>query len=366
MKIPRFCFAYVIAFFLLRCGLGEESANRQREFFFYQRLNYGSDALIHPIRLILNGGYGILQMDNRGNSVVRIEYANGFDNVWWNLTHPIASIEEAGWKHFIETQIIPISFDSREAYYWPNYTLHTIGGGMSFRMMDEWFYAHRFPYPKIQALLTLTVYHFLNEAVESNDFVGYDPDPIADMLIFNPLGILLFWNDGISRFFSHTLNMADWSYQVSYDPFQKTIENVGQNFVMKYWLTKKQNWGLFYHFGTHGELGVSYKKPDGQCFSFGAGLVANKLENLSNRPDLRELTAALVLTAGVFYDRNNSLLASLIYSYTQDFKLRMNIYPGLIKFRYISPGCYWSINQQNHLSLGVTLRFLPIGLSVSP
>jgi hypothetical protein len=270
-----------------------------------------------------------------------------------------------GWKNFIQTQIIPISFDSKEAYYWPNYTLHTIGGGMSFRMMDEWFYSHRFPYPKIQALATLTIYHVLNESVESNDFVGYDPDPIADMLIFNPLGVLLFWNDGVCRFFSHTLNMADWSYQVSYDPFKQNIENVGQNFVMKYWLTKSQRVGLFYHFGTHGELGLSFKKEDGQCFSFGAGLVANKLENLSNRPDLRELTAALVLTAGVFYDRNNSLLASLIYSYTQDFKLRMNVYPGLVKIGKFSPGFYWSINQKNQLSLGFTVRFLPIGLSAS-
>jgi hypothetical protein len=363
MKTNRLLSIILVA--LVTLGFAQNHPTRERELFFYHRLKYGSDGLIHPIRLILNGGYGILQMDNRGNSIVEIEYANGFDNVWWNLTNPIQSIEEVGWNNFIQTQIIPISFDSKEAYYWPNYTLHTIGGGMSFRMMDEWFYTHRFPYPKIHALATLMAYHLLNESVESNDFVGYDPDPIADVLIFNPLGVLLFWHDGVSRFFSHTLNMADWSYQVSYDPFKQSIENVGQNFVMKFWLTKSERLGLFYHFGTHGELGLSFKKNDGQCFSFGAGLVANKLENLSNRADLRELTAALVLTAGVFYDRNNSLLASLIYSYTQDFKLRMNVYPGLVKIKNFSPGFYWSLNQRNQLSLGITVRFLPIGLSAS-
>src|SRR4030043_236863 len=127
MRINRLIDIFV--FGTVTLSLSQNSPPPEREFYFYQRLQYGSDGLIHPLRLILNGGYGILQMDNRGNSIVRIEYANGFDNVWWNLTNPIASIEEVGWKNFIQTQIIPISFDSKEAYYWPNYTLHTIGGG---------------------------------------------------------------------------------------------------------------------------------------------------------------------------------------------------------------------------------------------
>ncbi len=344
---------------------GLRAQDRENKQYFYQPLNYGSESLIHPLHLILNGGFGILQMDNRGNSVVDIQYETGLKNLTWNLSHPISAIKEEGVSHFIETQIIPLSFDDSEAYYWPNYTLHVIGGGMSYRMMESWFYYHNYPYPKIFSLITLTIYHFLNEVVESNDYVGYDPDPIADMYIFNPLGILLFSSNTVSRFFSHTLNMADWSYQISFNPASKSLENLGQNFVMKLWLKKDQSLGLFYHFGTHGELGLSFRQSDGDCFSFGLGMVANKLVDQSNRRDLRELTADLVLTAGVFYDRNNSLLASLIYSKTQDFKLRLNMYPGLLKIYKFSPGIYFSLNQRNRVSLGLTVRFFPVGLATS-
>lgn len=333
--------------------------------FFYQPISYGSESLIHPVRLILNGGFGILQMDNRGNSVTDIHFKTGLKNLTWNLSHPVSAIKQEGFSHFVQTQIIPLSFDDREAYYWPNYTLHLIGGGMSYRMMESWFFYHNYPYPKIFSLLTLTAYHFLNEVVESNDYVGYDSDPIADMYIFNPLGILLFSSNTVSRFFSQTLNMADWSYQISFNPASKSVENLGQNFVMKLWLNKSQSLGLLYHFGTHGELGLSFRQPDGDCFSFGLGLVANKLVDQSNRRDLREITADLVLTAGLFYDHNNSLMASLIYSRTQDFKLRLNTYPGLFKIYNFSPGLFISLNQKNNLSLGVTIRFLPIGLATS-
>jgi hypothetical protein len=361
---------YILLFFLFSNSLfgyltearPQDSANKH---FFYQPISYGSEALIHPVRLILNGGFGILQMDNRGNNVTDIQFKTGLKNLTWNLSHPVSAIKQEGFSHFVETQIIPLSFDDREAYYWPNYTLHLIGGGMSYRMMESWFYYHNYPHPKIFSLLTLTAYHFLNEVVESNDYVGYDPDPIADMYIFNPLGILLFSSNTVSRFFSQTLNMADWSYQISFNPAMKSVENLGQNFVMKLWLNKSQSLGLLYHFGTHGELGLSFRQPDGDCFSFGLGLVANKLIDQSNRRDLRELTADLVLTAGLFYDRNNSLMASLIYSKTQDFKVRLNTYPGLFKLYNFSPGLFFSLNQKNLLSVGITVRFLPIGLATS-
>ncbi len=362
MKL-KFLKLILLSYIILLCFLQLPGHAEEKHYFFYHPTDYGSQSLVHPLRLIFNGGFGILQMDNRGNDLDEIDFKTGWKNLTWNLSHPLGAIKETGVSNFITTQVIPLSFDNREAYYWPNYTLHLVGGGMSFRMMESWYHYHDFPYPKVQALLTLAVYHLLNETVENNDYVGYDPDPIADMYIFNTLGVLLFNFDTIARFFDQKLNMRDWSYQVSYNPFDNTIENVGQNFMMKYWLKKDKSLGLFYHFGTHGELGLSFRQKDGDCFSFGLGLVANKLVNQSERRDLRELTADLVLTAGVFYDRDNSLLASLIYSLTQDFKVRANFYPGLIRMGKVSPGFHLSLNQRNQLSAGITFRFSPIGLA---
>ena len=335
------------------------------ERFFYHGYGYGSDRMIHPLRLILNGGFGILQVGNRDNSLSGIDYETGVENVWDNLRYPFKAIKEEGLAEFVATQILPFSVNSKKAYYWPNYTLHLIGGGMSFRMTEEWFRDHRFPHPTLHALLTISAYHLLNEVVENSEFVGYNTDPIADMYIFNPAGILLFRIDRVSRFFSRTLNMADWSFQVSYDPWNNSIENNGQNFVMKYWFGSRERYGLFYHFGNHGEIGMSIKRENGECYSFGAGLIADKLVDLSDDTKLRSLTAEMVPSAGIFYDRNNSLLASLIYSKSQDYMWRLNIYPGLFSVKGVSPGIFLAIDQDEKMRAGITLSCIPLGISKS-
>ncbi|MCD6380370.1 hypothetical protein J7M07_08010 [bacterium] len=333
------------------------------ENYFYNGLDYGSQCLINPIRLILNGGFGILQVDNRSNTLSDIDFKTGTENLWRNMSHPFKAISEEGKSEFFCNQILPISFNRNKAYYWPNYTLHLIGGGMSYRMMTEWFDLHRYNHPKAYSILTLSVYHLLNEVVENSKFVGYSTDPIADLYIFDPLGMVLFNSDRVSRFFSNTLNLADWSYQVSYNPEKGAVQNIGQNFVVKYWLTNNEDIGLFYHFGTHGEFGLSFKQPDGNCFSFGAGLVTKELIDISGSTTFRSLTADFVVTAGAFYDRNNSLLASLIYSKSQDYMLRLNIYPGLFHIRNISPGFFLSLSQNDDISFGINIRALPFGFS---
>lgn len=330
--------------------------------YFYHGYNYGSEANINPLHLILNGGYGIMQMDNRTNDPTTIDYRAGWKNVWRNLKNPVKAIEQEGWEEFLLTQVVPVSINRKQAYYWPNYSQHLIGGGMSYRMMVEWFDYYNFKYPKLHALTTMTYYHFLNEIVENSDYVGYNTDAIADMYIFNPLGILIFSSDKVSRFFSQTLNMRDWSYQFSYDPVHKQIENNGQNFSLKYFFNREKKVGLFYHYGTHGEFGLSFKRENGTCWSFAGGFIANKLVNLSDRDDLRALTADLVPTAGIFYDRNNSLLASLMYSKTQDYFLRLNVYPGLVHLWKLSPGFYITFNQEKKASVGINFNFLPIGI----
>ncbi|MBN2543651.1 hypothetical protein JXI42_12365 [bacterium] len=355
---------FVLALFCIL--LGDSHATDTlgvNEHYFYRDLGYGSDALIHPVRLILHGGFGILQMANRDNDLLEVDFKNGANNLWMNLKNPVKAVQEEGVSHFFVTQVIPISTDRKDAYYWPNYTLHLLGGGMSYRMMIEWYQHHNFKYPKIWAGVTITVYHVLNEIVENSEYVGYNTDAIADMYIFNPIGIILFSNDKVSRFFSEKLNLSDWSYQIALNPYNMNIRNNGQNFMMRYWFGKNKKTAFFYHFGTHGEIGLSFKRTDGNIFSLGAGLEANSLINQSDRSDFRELTTDLVLTAGLFYDRENSLLASLIYSKKQDYKLRMNVYPGIIKIGSFSPGVFWSLSQQNKLSLGFTITWIPLGLS---
>jgi len=330
-------------------------------YYFYHGRDYGSESLIHPLQLVINGGYGIMQLADRHNRPFDIDYAQGWNNVWKNLLHPRTAIEQQGWWDFFQREIIPVSFNSGKAHYWPNYTQHLIGGGMSFRQTMEWYRWHGYEHPKAWASTTLMLYHFLNEVVENDKKTNWTTDPVADLYLFDPASILLFSNDGVARFFSETLNMADWSFQPMFDPEHKTLMNNGQNFAMKWNLPWSEHWSLFYHYGTHGEFGASYTWENGDCVSFGGGFSADTLVELSQFHD----GVTLAPSAGLFYDRNNSLMASLLVAKSKDNRARLNLYPGLVDLAGMRPGFFVGTNREKEFQMGMTLSVLPVGLGSS-
>jgi len=336
-----------------------EDASDEKPYYFYHRLPYGSETLIHPIRLIVNGGFGITQFDNRDNRILEIDYGTGVDNVWRNLSNPIAAIEQQGWHDFLEREMLPFSISAKKGHFWPNYTLHLIGGGMSYRLMEEWFRYHGYRHSTTYALTTLGAYHFLNEVVENDDYVGYTTDPIADFYVFNPLGVALFSVDSVARFFAQTLNMVEWSYQPAVNLETGALENNGQNFALKYPLFRR--WSAFYHMGTQGELGLSYQRGNGDCVSFGFGGQANNLFNLTD--DVKGVD--LVPTIGFFYDRHNSLLASLFFADRDDYRVRLNVYPGVFSVNGFSPGFFLGLGHRGDLKGGISIgsSWVPLGLA---
>ena len=337
---------------------------KEGTYYFYRGLDYGSQSLIHPLRLVLNGGFGIMQISNRDNRPGKIMYARGAANVWHNLRDPFWSINVNGFWDFLSREVIPISVNSGKAQYWPNYMNHLIGGGMSYRMMMEYYRYHDYRHPKAMAGLTIFAYHFLNEVVENNEHIGPTTDPVADFWIFNPAGVILFSNDGFARFFSEKLHMADWSYQPMFLPWREELQNNGQNYAVKYHLNDRGSKSIFYHWGSHAELGMSFTRPDGRCFSFGLGLVAKNLLDV----DQISKTLDLAVSGGVFYDRNNSLLASLLYAKTKDYRYRLNLYPGLVDVGPFKTGFFFALNKQDRIMTGITfgsLKGLPFGLGGS-
>ncbi|PIE76391.1 hypothetical protein CSA17_02445, partial [bacterium DOLJORAL78_65_58] len=54
---------------------------KEGTYYFYRGLDFGSQALISPTRLILNGGFGIMQVENRHNRPLDIMYGRGMRNV---------------------------------------------------------------------------------------------------------------------------------------------------------------------------------------------------------------------------------------------------------------------------------------------
>ncbi|MFH1197278.1 MAG: hypothetical protein V1720_16385 [bacterium] len=339
--------------------LSSLSTNAQ-DAFFYKGRDYGSESFYNPIFVILNGGLDILQVNNE-RDVMKIPFYAGAKNVFKNLVDPITPINNYGWWNFIQDQVLPVSFNKNNAQYWPNYTLHLIGGGMTYAATREWFEYHKYDSPELWTLLTMTAYHLVNEVAENGSYQGDNVDPIADIYLFDLGGIILFSSDGVKKFFAETLNLADWSLQPSMSVRNGELHNNGQYFSIKWQLPYFDKWHFFYFFGTNGVGGLSYKYDDGTALSVGIGAAASKLITLD--VDTNKKTLDLVWNLGVFYDKNNSLLASLLLTKRTDYMINLNIYPGFLKFGEFSPGIWTAYSHGGKFIFGITTTWFPVGLA---
>lgn len=346
-------------------GLGITSLRAQeKQYFFYHSVLYGSEATFNPISTIANGGFDELQMYGHSNTLSSVNWRWSSTNVWHNIIAPFPQINEYGWKKFIDQEILPTSLNTQDAQYFPNYTLHLIGGGMEYRKMWEWYDYHDYPLPWVWSAITAMSYHYINEIIENGNGSGLysNVDPIADLLIFDPLGIVLFSFDGVAEFFATKLNLNDWSYQATLSFAPLGIRNIGQNFVMKYPITASGKTSLFYHFGAFGILGLSFKTNMEESISIGGGVCSKKAYN--SNPN-GAFTPAIIVgpIGGIYWDRNNSLLASLVMADSFIETVRINVFPGVFFLAHFSPGLFCSFGKKGAFTAGITATFLPLGIS---
>lgn len=332
------------------------------EGYYYQGLTYGSQSIYNPAHVLLTGGFGMIQFEAK-RDVINFPYKTAFKNIWDNLKDPFTPIGNYGWWNFVKDQVFPFSLNKQNAQFWPNYTLHLIGGGMAYAKTREWFKHHNYPYPSWLSAFTVMTYHLLNEVVENGHRVGEDVDPIADIYLFDLGGIVLFSSENVKRFFAEDLNLADWSQQSSFSLKNGELHNNDQFFSVKWKLPFSDSWHAFYYFGTNGVGGLSYKYKDGSAISVGAGLAASDLIVLDEKTNKK--TLGLVGNFAAFYDRNNSLLASLAVTIKTDYMINLNIYPGLVKLWGFSPGIWAAYNQNGNYIFGITATWLPFGFAYS-
>ncbi|KAA3614112.1 MAG: hypothetical protein D8M58_18125 [Calditrichaeota bacterium] len=348
---------------LLKCN----SFAQEKDYYFYHpEIKYGSELSFDPLTMFLNGSLDILRNgshENNGESknIFRLDYGTGIRTVWNNISDPVKHINRFGWKNFISTEIFPISTSKEKAHYIPNYTHHVIGAGMLYVKTTEWFDYHGFKYPHLYSIITATAYQYMNEVIENNHYVGSNVDPIADLLIFNPLGYLLFSFDSVNRFFSKTIRLYDWSLQPVYNPVNQEIENAGQQFIAKFDLPFETSMTGFVYWGIYGIAGLTIPISDQDNFSFGAGTVVNSL-NENRLSDTRFLTPNTDGSISFFYDRNHSLMASAIITGPRFYNVRFNVYPGFFKIGPLEPGFYGGLGEWDNFQIGVTFAYLPIGL----
>lgn len=341
-------------FFLFLTSLNFVKA---QEPYFYKGRNFGSEALYNPIYVILNGSFDILQLDEKHRKLSEIRFGSGFKNVFNNIGDPFPVLRRYKAKNFIQDEVFPMVPDKEHSQWWPNYELHLIGGGMTYTALKEWYQKNNFPSPAVMSISTLAFFHLLNEAVENEAYVGDNADPISDIYLFDIGGVVLFSFDNVNRFFKETLNMADWSLQPSLRLKDMSLQNNGQYFSMKWKLPFSDKWSLFHYFGMNGLVGLSYKYDDGSAISVGAGMRGKNLYEVDKLRHLLSLN--LTWNVGAFYDVDNSLMASIMFSGQDKNLVNANIYPGLIKIGDFSPGLWGVYHKDGTLILGISTVYAP-------
>lgn len=335
-----------------------KAAPRDSARLLYKGLGYGSDAYLSPATVLLNKGFDIIQLRNADRNIGRMDYGRS-----WTLgarevfKNPGTSVRRfGGWKRMLRVELLPLSYDLDELNWFVNYTEHFVGGGMTMRALDEWYRERGTPLPRVAAMVTTYAASILNEMAEVPDPVyygGFGAPGVADLLFFDLAAVLFFHWDQPAKFLATTLQMADWSTQAAFTFPNEELQNNGQYFTLKVPIGSERT-RVFIRGGLGGQFGLSRKLADGEHhFSFGIG---GDTQVRDIAPDGHE-TVTFAPSAGVYYDRNNSLLWSVSMSPVENL-VAVNVYPGVLRRPLRGAGVWAVITRHNELRFGFVHRNL--------
>lgn len=318
-------------------------------FFFYHGRPYGTDALAGPLDVLLNKGYAVAQFNNRNRYIFDYPYAGR--HVWSSVSEFPDHVERyGGWRRFIGDEVFPLSFAWREWKWAPNYFGHFVEGGMTYRRLAEWGRVHGMPAPAFTAGLITMGAAVINEMYAHPGFTEGTAATGADLLFFDPLGIVIFSIDGVARFFSGTLRANIWSSQAALTVDGELVNN-GNNFVVKVPLWTERV-SLFARGGLAFTPGLTWHRDDGYDISIAAG-GEGRIQNID--PLTGEETPELALGAGVFLDRGGTLLASVLVSEAEHRRFVLNVYPGLLPIANRRFGGWLIVREHGHVRIGVSI-----------
>ena len=322
---------------------------------FYTGKTYGSEGQFNPLTQLINEGYNNVALHSADLGLGRQPYGREIRNLAHSLSHIEQSYRQYGWSRAFHNEIFPLT--GREGGQWvPNYQDHLFGSGMVSVRMTEWFTQHGYSHPELLSYTTMLASHVLNEIIEEPE--PFSVDALTDLLIFDQAGFFLWRNDWIQRWFSGRVTLTNWAGQPVVTFPNNGIENTSQSFVLQAPLPYTKKWRAFYFWGVTHIIGVSRDIGNGQSISGGIGEGATQLLKTDTLTDTRTVT--LAPKAGIFYDRNGSLMASFILEASHGTFGTLNIYPGLIHLGPNSPGLWLSVRSSG-TRFGLTM---PFGLGV--
>lgn len=324
----------------------------------YRGLPYGSDAYVSPFTIILNKGFDIFQLRHHPRDVWTFPYHIGWKHsIIEAFTRPGPSIERFGWKRFVRIELLPLGFSIEEGNWVANYAEHLLVGGLTMRMLDEWNRAHGVPFPRATAMATTYLASIFNEITETRNLGEITAGGVADIVVFDLAAITLFHWDQPTRFFARTLQAADWSNQASFTFPNRQLQNNGQYMSLKVPIGLERT-RLFIRGGMGAQFGISRKVGDANHFSVGVG----------GDTEVREVDASghetvkFAPSAGVFWDRDNSLLWSVQMSPAENL-VAVNVFPGVLGGPLRQAGVWAVLTRRNELRFGFVHR-RSLGLGV--
>lgn len=357
-----------IAGFFCALLLGMASPVRASEPLFYRQTDVGTGLQFSLWTMLINGGWDILRNPSVTDRISRIDYATGHLNVADNLLHAPHHLNKLGLGRFVAHEVVPIrGLQTNYGQFVPNYFMHVLGEGMLYRMLSEYGQVHDWPSPRLMALGSVLAMQWLNEAAENGGWRGTNQDPIADILLFNPLGILLFSFDGPAQFFSGPMQTHYWPGQASLmlqgAPGNWRLINQGENFAFHIGRGLPLGLQAFMYYGKQGLFGAA--APLGQdTLSLGVGPSLLGLSPYYER-DIRIMLPGrdMQWEIGMFWDRGGSLLASAIATAVGPAALHVNVYPHALPGALASDlGFFARCSELDGCMGGLTWAPLPLGL----
>ena len=331
--------------------------------YFYQGYDYGSQALESPLWVFLNRGFDVLQDQTgaRGRDILAQDYRVDAKNVGKNLVNPFPAIKARGWGRFLREEIFPLSYTQESARWVPNYGLHLVGGGTTYVALSEWFRYHHVPAPEVFSAGTLLASAFLNETLENKGVVGYNTDAIADFFFFDIGGIILFSFDWPKVLCSKYLIVSDWSMQPAFTYPDFNLHNQGNYYSVKWPIPYLEQLRLFTTIGLGTLGGLSYKFDREYSISGGVGNMATRLVPTSATN--ADNVVIFKYAAGIFLDRNESLLASLRLTDVEDYTVNFNLYPNAFGAREL--GLWGVVDRNGRFVFGASFSHsLGLGLGI--
>lgn len=326
--------------------------------YFLKGRAYGTDAYAGPFDVIFNKGFAVTQWLGQDRDIFSFPY--GWDAVVASVTRPGNAIErEGGWGKVLKRHLVPFGGDEiREGQWVPNYFGHVLEGGLAYRRLLEWNRLHGMPFPTLSAVLVTQTAVLINEAyetpvndpwVQENGTAG----AFMDIVVNDPLGMLLFHQDGVARFFAEKLDAVVWPRQASITFPEGRLTNNGEAVVVrpKLWFT--DDFRIFFRGGVGAEMGVMIPRDDGLNVSVGAGAQ-------SHRRKLNPFTlveeAQFGVSAGVWIDRGGVLLFGATWDHKTQRRLAIDVFPGVISVAGSTIGAWFQLDRDNTPYFGITGR----------